>query len=315
MDLSVVICTYNRGESLFDTLSSLGRQDLADPINWEIIVVDNNSTDRTRNIVEAFAHQTSVTVKYLFESQQGKSYALNQGLREAKGTVIALTDDDVIVAKNWVSSVWRAMQQQEVDGIGGRILPKWARPVPKWLEKSNRLWTMLALIDGSEVKSLQLPLRHEEGIVWGANMAFRRTVFEEVGFFDVHLGPCGKKLFRGDDLEFVQRCLSVGKKVIFDPTLLVWHCIGVERMSRKYFRKWCLDSAENGASIAEAPNVTRQFLGAPLWFYRVVATDVCQWLPRAVSLREDAFERELEVIGHMARLWRIWKVWCAERLR
>src|SRR5438309_3069723 len=100
MTVTVVLCTYNRYQNLETALNSVAASVLPEPVQWEVLVVDNNSTDHTRKVVEEFCHRYPGRFRYLFEAQQGKSYALNSGVREARGNILAFMDDDVIVDPN-----------------------------------------------------------------------------------------------------------------------------------------------------------------------------------------------------------------------
>src|SRR5215471_9795294 len=97
MRITVILCTYNRCESLSTALESVAVSQLPPSISWEVLIVDNNSSDRTREVVEEFSHRYPGRFRYAFEPRQGKSYALNVGVREAKGDVLAFMDDDVTV--------------------------------------------------------------------------------------------------------------------------------------------------------------------------------------------------------------------------
>ena len=99
MDISIIICTYNRSESLKRTLQSLKEMSVSDDIEWELLIVDNNSTDNTREAVNDFTKTSGLNCRYVFESKQGLSNARNRGVKEACGEIIAFTDDDVIVDK------------------------------------------------------------------------------------------------------------------------------------------------------------------------------------------------------------------------
>jgi glycosyltransferase involved in cell wall biosynthesis len=116
--VSVIICTYNRAPSLRATLRSLADTRGRPEISWEVIVVDNNSSDDTRTAVEEFAGTSGLSVRYLFEGRQGKSFALNTGIVAARGEVLAFTDDDVEVASGWVTGIWEGFQKHDCAGIG-----------------------------------------------------------------------------------------------------------------------------------------------------------------------------------------------------
>src|SRR6185503_338373 len=144
-DISAVITTYNRSEMLAKALEALLSQH-AGGVRYEVIVVDNNSTDDTRATIEALISKGHTNLRYVFEPQQGISYGRNAGIAAARGNIIAFTDDDVVVTDNWIATIKRAFDENpEVEYIGGKILPDWSEPPPKWLTIDH--WWPLALLD------------------------------------------------------------------------------------------------------------------------------------------------------------------------
>src|SRR4030095_5906640 len=232
MDVSVVVCTYNRAPSLGLTLRSLDVQVTPPDLTWELVVVDNNSAAATRSVVDAFAAAARVRVRYLFESRQGLSHARNTGIAHARGAIVAFTDDDVRPGPDWVAGVTTALRETGADIIGGRILPAWDHPPPPWLISRPFLRGPLAIMEhpmpGAVMEATGIPN------VWGANMAFRREVFDRAGLFDPRLGVAGRKLYRGEEVELVRRALAAGCRAAYDPRVVVWHRIAAGRISRRY---------------------------------------------------------------------------------
>ena len=182
MDYSVVIATYNRAADLRDTLRSLSGLRPNGP--WEVIVVDNNSTDDTRRVVEDAARDFPVQLRYLFEREQGRSPALNAGIRAARGAIIATTDDDVRVPPGWLNAAAEGLAGLQCDFVGGRVLPIWRAPRPRWLpDRGGKQWAVIALLDyGGE------PLEFGARVPLGVNMAFRREAFDLAGLLDPNTG-------------------------------------------------------------------------------------------------------------------------------
>src|SRR5712691_696604 len=116
MYISLILCTHNRCESLARGLNSAAALTLPDSVPWEVLVVDNNSNDQTRKVVEEFCHQNPGRFRYLFEPQPGLSYARNAGIREARGDIIAFMDDDVIVEPTWLQNLTANMRNCEWAG-------------------------------------------------------------------------------------------------------------------------------------------------------------------------------------------------------
>jgi glycosyltransferase involved in cell wall biosynthesis len=306
LDVSVVIATYNRAYLLKETLDTLGLQQYPDSLAWEIVVVDNNSRDSTPAVVDAFAKTSRVPVRYEFEPRQGQSNARNHGIQAATGTVIAFTDDDVLPARDWVAGVKAAIDRWNADGVGGRILPHWEVAPPRWLAQNHRLLGHLALMDFDQSQLLTFPTKIWPE-VWGANMAFRRDLFDRVGVFDPQRGMVGTKLFRGEEVELVNRALEQGLRIAYDANLTVSHRVGRERMRRAYFRKLFFDIAEGEVRFRPAV-VGRTFRGAPLWWYRVLFADLWKCLLARLFRGPDAFDQQLEWFALAGRISGYWKL-------
>src|SRR5262249_13382430 len=276
MQISIVIATYNRAQRLEGTLAALASQEIPDSLKWEIVVVDNNSRDSTADAVAAFCRTATVPVRYVFEPRQGLSHARNRGVREARGSILAFIDDDVVPAPDWVAQVSAAIDRWNADGVGGRILPRWESPPPAWLAASPRLLRLLAIMDYDGSGLLSLPLQRQPQ-VWGANMAFRRELFDRVGEFDPRLGVVGDKLFKCGESDLVHRALELGLKIAYDAALTVFHRIGADRMRKAYFRRLVFERAQGQARVT-SPDGGLRFLGAPLAVYRKALIDFSKWV-------------------------------------
>jgi glycosyltransferase involved in cell wall biosynthesis len=297
-DLTVVVCTYNRARRLEGTLAALVAQE-APQLSWEVLVVDNNSRDNTREVVQTVASAGRIPVRYEFERQQGLSRARNRGVAQARGQIIAFTDDDVLPGPHWVRDSVDALERWRADGVGGRILPRWEEPPPSWLAVSPRLRLLLALMEWDVAQVLTSPIRGVPQI-WGANMVFRRTVFDSIGGFDTRRGPVGSDLSRGEDTEFIERAVGHGLRMVYDPVLVVWHRVGRERLRKQYFRRWMFDT--HTWDVYGTPPLGPLWAGVPRWHYRIVARDLFRWLAHTLLHRADSFDRELDLIAEFGRL-------------
>jgi len=304
MDVSVIVCTYNRAPSLELTLRALGAQATPPDLRWDLLVVDNNSADATRALVEGFAATAAIRVRYLFEARQGLSHARNAGVTGSTGAILAFTDDDVGPEPDWVAGVSRLMGELGVDILGGRILPRWEHPPPPWLAARPHLRGPFTIMDhprpGAVLEARGVPN------VWGANMAFRREVFTRVGLFDPGLGVTGRKLYRGEEVALVRRALAAGYRAAYDPRLVVWHRIPASRMRRRFVSRLYFDQAEGDGLNEEAP-AGRRLLGAPLYLYRQIAGRVSGSLWAAARGRSDALDRWLASCELAGTLWGQWK--------
>ncbi len=209
MKISVLICTRNRAKSLDATLQRFFAQNFAGGYSYELIVVDNGSTDETKQVVERCAAQRPGSAQYLFEKRRGLSFARNAGLLAAQGEIIAFTDDDVLVAENWLDEIHREFAgDPSLCMLGGRVLLA-----------DERLQSATLM---PHLKRGHFGLPDGVNFVIGANMAFRREVFDRVGRFDVRLGA-GRFFAGSDDIEFVYRGLKAGYRLLYAPNVLVYH--------------------------------------------------------------------------------------------
>ena len=229
---SVVIATYNRAADLRETLASLAGLQPDGP--WEAIVVDNNSPDETRAAVMEAARSFPVPLRYLFEPQQGRSPALNAGIKAAGGEIIATTDDDVRVPPDWLTRASEGLTRLDCDYVGGRVLPIWGGPRPEWLPNhGGRHWAVIALLDyGAE------PIEFGTRVPLGVNMAFTRSAFDRAGLFDPHIGRRAGTLLGQEVREWCIRARRAGVRGFYVPDLTLQHIIPAERLHKRYFRRW-----------------------------------------------------------------------------
>ncbi len=235
--ISVIIGTYNRCESLRDTIRALKQQIYSSDLQVELFAVDNNSNDKTEIIVREEAQGSPFPIYYFFEESRGTSFARNRGVHESKGEILIFTDDDTIPNQDWIQKIVDNMSKYDADCIGGRILPLWIKTPPDWLFQNEVLMGSLATNDGRKsVLIAQSYSDYDPQLIYGANMAFKRACLDAVGLFDVQLGPHGKKNFRGEESELIERLLKHGKKVVYIPDAVVKHKVEPKRMKMSYFR-------------------------------------------------------------------------------
>jgi glycosyltransferase involved in cell wall biosynthesis len=233
MKASVIICTYNRSKLLLDTLVSLKNQDFPRDI-FEIIVVDNNSTDNTKELVLKLAPAFPIQIKYIYEEKQGLSFARNTGITHAHGQIIAFTDDDVEAEKTWLKSLVSVFQSPDVYGAGGPIRAIWPCELPSWLtDYWQRYLTINEFPEAHKMGEFKSPFDYP----WGANMAFHKKVFDTIGIFPTNLGRVGSLLLSNEELELYSRIEAQGKRIVFAPGAIIYHKIPCERMTKQWFYK------------------------------------------------------------------------------
>jgi glycosyltransferase involved in cell wall biosynthesis len=211
--VSIIVPTYNRCESLKSLLESLKGLWLPDAIKCEVVVIDNNSTDGTKSIIEDYLSLKEPKIRYIFEGKQGKSKALNAGIRQAEGDIIVFTDDDCIPASDWIICIANEfLNDPSISVLGGRV---------ELYDKMDKPITICSFEDKTFLFSptqLYFP-----PLIIGCNMAVRRKVFEEVGEFDPLLGPGTKSGAVAEDIDFLYRAYKKKFKILSTPKALVFH--------------------------------------------------------------------------------------------
>jgi GT2 family glycosyltransferase len=286
--ISVVISTYNRADSLRAAIDSILRQ--PDPPPYELIIVDNRSTDATALLVKQLAADWP-RVRYVYEPRQGVSYGRNAGIADARATLIAFTDDDVTVAPDWLNAMLRAATEHPDCGcVGGKVMPRWPLPPPHWLTK--RHWAPLALLDYGNPQSIDAATPR---CLITANMAIRREVFDQVGLFRPEFQKTAGSTCSNEDRELQERYWRSGGRCWFDPRILVEAEIQPERMTKQYHRRWHFSHGELHALLRD-PDFEKSSFRAfdiPGHVWRRFGTSL---LSTAISIFQSdrAFDREIE---------------------
>jgi glucosyl-dolichyl phosphate glucuronosyltransferase len=274
MTITVILCTYNRSLSLAKALSSVAVSSVPPAIEWEVLVVDNNSTDQTREVVEDYCRLYPGQFRYLFEPLPGKSHALKTGIREARGDILAFMDDDVTVEPTWLQNLTVALHNGQWVGAGGRILPDETFLPPRWLPLQDRYGLApLALFDlGPRAGALTEP-------PFGTNMAFQKKIFAKYDGFRTDLGPRPGSEIRNEDTEFGHRLLAAGERLRYEPSAVVYHSVSENRIQKKYFLAWWFDKARADIRQFGIPSETRLFIaGIPLYLFRRLAVWTVRWI-------------------------------------
>ncbi len=232
MRISAIVCVYNRQDTLPDCLSALVSQTLPSQ-DYEIIVIDNNSTDMSGDIAKDFASRHN-NIFVFNESKQGLAAARNCGLRNARSPIAAFTDDDAIPASSWLKQLVQrfASLGDEVAAVGGELVPVWRGPKPDWLDGTFLLHPLSVCLGWSTTPRL---LTASEWLC-EANSAYRIAPLMARNGFPEELGRIGNNLLSGENA--VNELLrSDGFSFYFDPSILVEHQIHESRMTRDWFRR------------------------------------------------------------------------------
>jgi glycosyltransferase involved in cell wall biosynthesis len=289
LSASVLICTFNRADRLRETLESL--RAVVSMRSWSVLVVDNNSTDRTRSVVQDLAATFPVALQYVFEPRQGKSYALNTGLEHSDADIILFTDDDVRVSPGWLDAGCAPLEQRdELDYTGGPVRPLWGAAPPPWLDRTRGdLWGTLAILDYGVAPFV---FEDRSRVPLGANMAVRRRLIERIGGFHPDLGRRGGSLLGQEQAEFFARGRAFGARGCYVPAMEVHHHVPAARLTKRYFRRWWywkgvsrarVDAmhhrTELGLDLDRVPYVAR----VPRFIWGVLARSALQCVAAAIS--------------------------------
>ena len=227
MKASVIICTYNRSKLLGETLQSVIDQDFPSD-QYEIIVVDNNSTDDTKDVVAEMAKASPVRIIYVFEDRQGLSHARNAGINNSKGEIIVFTDDDVEAERLWLRELVAAFETPEVAAAGGPIRPVWLTERPEWITDNwQGYFTVSEFPEIRETGEFRNP-----NYPWGANMAFRHSILKKMDLFSPALGRIGGCLLSNEELRLFRAIEEMGHRIVLAPDAVVHHKIPPDRLRK-----------------------------------------------------------------------------------
>lgn len=302
--ISVAVCTYNRADRLVFTLDALAEQSVP-PEVFEILVIDNRSTDSTAEICKTHQKRLS-NLRYIYEPVQGLSKARNTALQQAKADYIAYLDDDAIPCKSWVEAILDAFETTLPKPIcvGGPIYPLWDVAKPDWMPQKT--FYLFSIVDYQcRSRWLKLPK-----YPFGANMAFQRSALLQIGGFIECLGREGQSLRSGEEYLVYRLLIEQGKGLLYyEPRASVQHWIPEARMSLNWMLR---RSYWQGRSSA----LTSCLLGKPLiWEWKHIIGGLIRhgrpfiqmWilvksLPNP-QLRVIALIKTTQSIGYLHEVW------------
>jgi glycosyltransferase involved in cell wall biosynthesis len=234
--VTVAIPTYNRAGLLRQTLAGIARQQF--PFDqFEVLVIDNNSRDDTRQAVESFATARPAP-RYLLEAKQGLDHARNRAIAEARGGIIVFADDDILVEPDWLAQLiapFATDTGHKIGAAGGEVIPVFPDGVPRWVAEGHSPLNFRP--DAGPLPAHQSPM--------GANMVFPAWVFEKLGPFQTTLDRSGKNLFGGGDTDMIRRVRTAGFEVWFAPAARVRHQMPASRTTFRYAARHAFDSARS----------------------------------------------------------------------
>ena len=291
--LDVILPTFNRATLLPKTLDSLMAATIPAGLEITVYVVDNNSKDKTPEVVRDYQKRFPIALRYVFETQQGLSAALNAGIRAGTGDIVAMINDDEEIDRRWYEVI-EEFGQGAYDFAGGPYQPNWQAAKPEWISKE--MGSIVGWVDGGDTRQEYGP--QFSGMLMGGNVVIRRRVLDQVGLYDVTLGRTDKGLASCEDEDMYRRLLAGGFRGVYLPELIIYHLIPAKRMTRRYHREWCWGQGNSIAILArrERPTVPMLF-GIPRWRFRHAATGLIRALKGLIGLEspQSAFQGELRV--------------------
>jgi glycosyltransferase involved in cell wall biosynthesis len=253
LKLTVAIPTYNRADFLRQTLAGIAAQQFPRE-HFEVLVIDNNSTDHTRAVVAEFA-QGQPAPRYISETRQGLDYARNRAIGEARGEIIVFGDDDILVRPDWLAQIavpLLADHQQRIGAVGGEVIPVFPDGLPDWVREWHA--PLAFRPDAGPLNAQHSPM--------GANLAFPKWVFDQLGQFHTALDRAAGNYFSGGDSEMIRRVRAAGYDVWFAPGAAVQHQMPASRTTFRYARRHAFDSARSRViDRAGQPGATGYFAG------------------------------------------------------
>lgn len=268
--LSVLICTYNRERYIGNLLESIAANDL-EKNAYEIVLVDNNCTDNTRGVCEAFAAaHKDVRFTYCVEKEQGLSAARNKAIKEAKGEVLVYVDDDALVDSWYLRTVAEYMQAHpEISAVGGPIIPLYETEEPKWMTRYTKELLCGYLYFGDKERSF--PGDRYPG---GGNAAYRAEVFTQVGLFNTDLGRKGDGLMGSEEKDIFDKMKARGMRFMYLPKMILHHIIPQKKLERDYFDRLTyqigLSERQRTKAIGKGKYINRLVKEAIKWCGTVV---------------------------------------------
>lgn len=230
MKLSIVICSYNRAKYIGDALDSLYNQ-TSSLSEFEVLLVDNNSTDGTPGIYKTWREQhPDGNFQYLSEHRQGASFARNTGAIHAKTEWLCFMDDDAVAFPDFVANIIKHTEEKPtIVGFGGKIIPKYIPEKPVWM--SYYVSSLVGNFDYSQVpcafKKGKYPLE--------SNMIIKKSVFDQIGGFNTTLpGVVGTLRIGGEGKELFYKVIGLGEEIYYDPNIIVYHVVETSKLTKEY---------------------------------------------------------------------------------
>lgn len=307
MKFSLILCTYNQADSLKVTLEGLKHQNNLNE-NCEVIVVDNNSNDHTKEVCEKTFADIPFSCRYIYEPRQGLSAARNRGATEAQGDYLIFTDDDAGLPSDWLANYETAYATNNADCIFGRISVDWEKGQPKWY--SSKFGPMFVELNYGDT-ALKITDHHHE--FFGKNFSLRRNLLLELGGFDENLGRKGDRLFVGEETRIYRWLISSGRHVMYCPEIIVYHRLKDHEYTEEHCYKHSRDSTISEYYMLKTGG-GRKLLGRPLYAARKALSELCNFGIEYLLLnRQSNYGERFFVKIRLTRAWLLLELWLTNK--
>ncbi len=305
-DITVIIVTRNRAVHLAEVLERLRSQETRGAFTFDVLVVDNGSTDDTRAVARDGTRTLPVPLRYAHEPRVGRPYALNTGMARAAAPIFAFTDDDTLPTPTWLYALWACLGEERADAVTGRVLPHWMASRPAWL--TDEALREIGRLGCQDHGPTRVRTRERDRCRWlTSNLMLRRDAAGRLGGWDVRLPYY-------QDTEYYDRAIRAGLDVVYEPAAVVYHKIGPERLTPAYFRR---RRRLGGPYQSQRAGWRKRHLVTimPLGLYGKVWHAAMGWV--TCALRGEPwwrrFKHELllrEALGTWGYRLRLWPRWC-----
>jgi GT2 family glycosyltransferase len=289
MLVTVGICTWNRADLLRRSLASFEQLVAPPGVSWELLVVDNNSSDDTSAVLRSF--EGRLPLRPLFEARQGKSVSCNTLLAAAQGELLLWTDDDACPDPQWIGTMCHAFERDRAGLVFGVVRPIWQGKTPAWF--GPKFWGNFALLDYGAAPFV---VTDDEHPFYGVNYGMRTEVLRSLGGFREDLGPV-LHAGGGEDTDLYQRARAAGITIVYEPAAVVGHMIESWRCTRAFHRKrsWLGAGPYFRALLTDVS--APRFFHVPRYMYRQAMGHTGAYLKAALTGNtSERFFRELKLI-------------------
>jgi len=268
---TVAICTFNRSRNLAELIGLLREQEC--PVPFDILVVDNNSSDSTQQVLAELARNNGVPLRVVTERQQGITYARNRAIEESFGSsFLAFIDDDELPATGWLKAAIDALDREEAECVGGEIQVRLPTNSPRWIDDS-----LLGFLGKVSYGAAPFWVMDSSTPIWSGNIAYRMSIFKDGLRFDHRYNRAGFGIGGGSDSVMFQELLNDQRRIRYRPDMKIVHLVEEFKLSPYYFLKLHFKSGCRSAQW-HSDDYPSSIMGIPPFMVRQLLTHIFKTL-------------------------------------